>query len=96
MTAQHATKVYFDTITQKIIIILNSGIGVFFSSEDVQGLEKATLLELEDVHISSDGLSISFPQRNVDLYVPGIMEGKLGSESWMKKLEDKRKGVNLK
>ncbi len=51
----------------------------------VQGLEKAQPKQLANIEISPSGLGIHFPDLDVDIYLPGLLAGAMGSKKWMKK-----------
>jgi hypothetical protein len=56
---------------------------VSFSPGDVEGLEDAKAAQLSEIEISPSGFGIHFPALDADLYVPGLLEGILGSKRWM-------------
>jgi hypothetical protein len=56
---------------------------VSFSPSDVEGLEDARPSQLNEIEISPSGFGIHFPAVDADLYVPGLLEGFLGSKAWM-------------
>jgi hypothetical protein len=49
----------------------------------VEGLEGAEPSQRKEIEISSSGFGIRFPAVDADLYVPGPLEGLLGSKAWM-------------
>ena len=49
----------------------------------MEGLEDAKPLQLSSIEISPSGFGLNFPELDADLYVPGILEGLLGSKKWM-------------
>ena len=49
----------------------------------MEGLENAKPSQLNAMEISAPGFGIHFPAVDADLYVPGILEGFLGSRKWM-------------
>ncbi|MGD0777782.1 MAG: DUF2442 domain-containing protein, partial [Candidatus Solibacter sp.] len=53
------------------------------SPSDVEGLEDANAAQLSEIEISPSGFGIHFPAVDADLYVPGLLEGILGSKTWM-------------
>ena len=73
----------YDRRSRRIVIQLSSNMGLFFSPRDAQGLQDASAEDLSEIEISPSGYGIHFPRLDADLYLPGIMEGKLGSERWM-------------
>ncbi|MGA8161545.1 MAG: DUF2442 domain-containing protein, partial [Acidobacteriaceae bacterium] len=62
---------------------LSSRLDVMFAPEDVEGLDEATPAELEPIEISPSGFGIYFPKLDADMYLPGLLEGFLGSRQWM-------------
>jgi hypothetical protein len=78
-----AVSACYDRRRNHIIISLSSKMILSFSPRDAQGLERAKPAELEDIEISPSGFGIHFPKLDADLYVPGLLEGFLGSKKWM-------------
>jgi hypothetical protein len=78
-----AVSVRFDPHLDRLVIELASGIGITFAPNDVQGLRDAKPEEMDDAQISPSGLGVYFPKLDVDLYVPGLLEGYLGTKRWM-------------
>ncbi len=62
---------------------LSSNLIVSFAPENVQGLETALPSQLSEIEISPSGFGLHFPAIDADIYVPGLMEGFMGSKSWM-------------
>jgi hypothetical protein len=73
----------YDHKTGRIVIHLSSKLIVSFSPGDVEGLEDARPLQLNQIEISPSGFGIHFPAVDADLYVPGLLEGFLGSKTWI-------------
>jgi uncharacterized protein DUF2442 len=73
----------YDRRTGRIVIHLSSRLIVSFAPEDAQGLENARPSQLNEVEISPSGFGLHFPALDADIYVPGLLEGFLGSKSWM-------------
>ena len=78
-----AISVRYDRREGRIVIRLSSNLYVGFSPRDAQGLEKASPSQLDEIEISPSGFGIHFPKLDADLYLPAILEGFLGSKSWM-------------
>ncbi|MGA2185733.1 MAG: DUF2442 domain-containing protein [Bryobacteraceae bacterium] len=78
-----AVSAHYDRRTRRIVIHLSSRLIVSFSPGDVEGLEEARPSQLDEIEISPSGFGIHFPSADADLYVPGLLEGFLGSSSWM-------------
>jgi len=74
---------HYDRKTGRIVIQLSSKLIVSFSPGDVEGLEEARPSQLNQIEISPSGFGIHFPAVDADLYIPGLLEGFLGSETWM-------------
>ena len=78
-----AVSAYYDRKTGRIVIHLSSRLIVSFSPSDAEGLEDARPSQLKEIEISPSGYGIHFPAVDADLYVPGLLEGFLGSKAWM-------------
>jgi hypothetical protein len=79
----HAVSAHYDRASGRVVIDLDSKLTVSFSPRDAQGLEYAKSSELEEIEISPSGFGLHFPRLDADLYVPGLLEGFLGSKKWM-------------
>ena len=79
----YAVSALYDRRLRRIVIRLNSRLEVSFSPRDAQGLEHATAAKLEPIEISPSGFGLYFPKLDVDLYLPSLLEGFLGSRKWM-------------
>ena len=78
-----AIAAHYDRENDRIVIQLSSKVAISFSPRDAQGLEKAKASELEKIEITPSGFGIHFPKLDADLYLPGLLEGFLGSKQWM-------------
>jgi len=78
-----AVAAHYDRKTGRVVIHLSSNLIVSFSPGDVEGLEFAQPSQLDEIEISPSGFGIHFPAIDADVYVPGLLEGFLGSKSWM-------------
>ena len=78
-----AVSAHYDRKNGRVVISLSSKLDVSFSPRDAEGLENAKPPQLEDVEISPSGFGIHFPKINADLYLPALLEGFLGSKTWM-------------
>ena len=54
----------------------------FVPREDLEGLENATPAQLSEIEIYA-GLSLAWPQLDVDHYLPYILQRRGGAEQWM-------------
>lgn len=78
-----ALEARYDRRIGGIVVDLSTRLSIVFKPHDAQGLEKATPDQLHDIEISPSGLGIYFPALDVDIYLPALLEGFLGSRSWM-------------
>jgi|ERR1700722_17868090 hypothetical protein len=79
----HAISARYDKRSRRIVIELSSKLIVSFSPRDVEGIEHATPSQLNEIVISPSGFGIHFPAVDADLYVPALLDGFLGSKTWM-------------
>ncbi len=78
-----AVAVGYDRRTARVVITLASQLQIAFSPRDVEGLEHARPADLAGAEISPSGLGVYFPKLDVDLDIPALLEGFLGSKRWM-------------
>jgi hypothetical protein len=78
-----AVAAHYDHASGRIVIRLSSRLEVSFSPRDAQGLEHARPSQLEPIEISPSGFGIHFAKLDADFYLPGLLEGFLGSKRWM-------------
>lgn len=71
---------------------LSTGIEVAFRPQDAQGLEHAKPEQLVGIEISPCGLGLHFPALDVNLYLPTLLDGFLGSRRWMAAAMGKHRG----
>ncbi|MBZ5614497.1 MAG: DUF2442 domain-containing protein [Acidobacteriia bacterium] len=81
--APQAVSAHYDRRTGQIVIALSSKLILSFLPRDAQGLENAKPSQLDQIEITPSGFGIHFPKLDADLYVPGLLEGFLGSKKWM-------------
>ncbi len=79
----HAVSARYDRASGKVVIDLSSKLTLSFSPQDAQGLENARPAELEEIELSPSGFGVHFPKVDADLYIPGLLEGLMGSKKWM-------------
>ena len=78
-----AVSARYDRARGLVVVDLSSRLSISFSPRDAQGLENAKAAELEPIEISPSGFGLHFPKLDADLYVPGLLEGLMGSRKWM-------------
>lgn len=91
-TTPKAISARYDRRIGRVVIALSSGLELAFSPHYAQGLEHAKPDQLTGIEISPSGLGLHFPQLDVDLYLPALLEGFLGSKNWMASELGKRGG----
>jgi hypothetical protein len=69
-----------------LIVRLSNGRRLALPIEDVQGLGRATHEQIQNYELLGRGTGISFPDLDVDLYVPALIEGVYGNRRWMAQL----------
>jgi hypothetical protein len=72
-----------------LIVGLSNGRRLVLPIEDLQGLGNATHEQLQNYELLGRGTGISFPDIDVDLYVPALFEGVYGNRRWMAELGKK-------
>jgi Protein of unknown function (DUF2442) len=93
-TLPRAESARYDRRIGRIVIHLNTKVDIAFSPHHAQGLEKATLAQLDPIEISPSGFGIHFPKLDADLYLPALLEGFLGSRKWMASHLGKQGGIS--
>ncbi len=78
-----ATAARYDRRIGRLVIDLSSGLSIAFKPGDAQGLERAKPEQMTKIEISPSGLGLHFPAIDADIYLPGLLEGFLGSRGWM-------------
>jgi hypothetical protein len=78
-----AVSAHYDRPSGRVVVELSSKLALSFHPHDAQGLEKAKPSDLDEIEISPSGMGLHFPRLDADLYVPGLLEGFLGSRKWM-------------
>lgn len=69
-----------------LIVKLSNGRRLVIPIEDIQGLGTATHEQIRNYELFGRGTGISFPELDVDLYVPSLIEGVYGNRRWMAQL----------
>lgn len=72
-----------------LIVGLSNGRRLVLPIEEVQGMGKATKKQIQNYELLGGGTGISFPDLDVDLYVPALIEGVYGNRRWMAHLGSK-------
>lgn len=67
----------------RIVIVLNTGLEIAFKPNDAQGLECARPAQLAKIQLLPSGFGIHFPDLDIDLHLPSLLDVFLGSKRWM-------------
>lgn len=78
-----AVEAHYDRKRERIVVRLSSDLEISFSPRDAQGLEHGTAAQLAQVEILPPGLGLHWEELDADLWIPGILEGIMGSRKWM-------------
>ncbi len=78
-----ASSAHYDAGRDRVIVRLTTGVEIGFAPRDAEGLQHATREDLAEIEVEALGRGIHFPRLDADLYVPALLEGVLGSKSWM-------------
>ena len=78
-----AVSARYDRASGMVVIELSSKLTLSFSPQDAQGLENAKPVQLEEIELSPSGFGVHFPKLDAHLYIPGLLEGLMGSKKWM-------------
>ena len=78
-----AERAHYDAGRDRVIVRLTTGVEIGFAPRDAEGLQRASREDLARIDVEAQGLGIHFPTLDADLYVPALLEGVLGSKSWM-------------
>ena len=81
--AGHAVAARYDRHRGRIVVRLNTGIELTFPIRLTERLATATAEDLTEIEISPSGLGLHWPRLDADLYVPALLQGVFGSQSWM-------------
>jgi hypothetical protein len=73
----------YDRRIGRVVVSLATGLDLSFAPHAAQGLEAAKAADLATIEISPSGFGLHFPKLDADIYLPTLLEGFLGSKSWM-------------
>jgi hypothetical protein len=82
-TLPAAVAARYDRRIGRIVVGLATGLDLSFAPHAAQGLETAKPADLSAIEISPSGFGLHFPRLDADIYLPALLEGFLGSKSWM-------------
>ena len=79
----HALSARYGRRRRRVIVQLSTGIELAFPAALAEGLADASPDDLAEIEVSPSGLGLHWPRLDADLYVPALLQGVLGSRSWM-------------
>lgn len=65
------------------VLKLNDGTFHAIPKNKLQGLQDANVKQLSNIELLGDGTGLSWPDLDVDLYVPALLKGIFGTRQWM-------------
>lgn len=65
------------------VIRLSTGGRLTIAREELQGLQGANEVQASEIELWGGGISLAWPQLDVDHYLPYLLEGRYGSDAWM-------------
>ncbi len=76
----------YDARRGLIVVKLENVCEFAFPPALAEGLAGAPRSKLAKIEVSPNGLGLHWPLLDVDLYVPGLVEGAFGSRQWMQQI----------
>lgn len=81
----YALAARYDEQAHRIIVSLHTGVELMIPPDLVKDLHDAEPEKLAEIEISPSGLGLHWPALDADLYVPGLLLGRLGPSGWSAK-----------
>jgi hypothetical protein len=78
-----AVSARYDARLGEIVVRLSGGLGLLIAPNETQGLVGADADSLSEIEITPSGLGLHWPRLDADVYLPALLEGVTGSETWM-------------
>lgn len=78
-----AKRVTYDRRKRLIVISFSNGMSLTIPPTSVEELADAPASALAAVEIEAGGLSLHWPEIDVDLFLPALLQGITGSRAWM-------------
>jgi hypothetical protein len=82
----YADAARYDAASRRIVITLRHGLELTIPVHLLQGLADAPPASLDRIDISPEGTGLHWPDLDVDLYVPALIQGLFGTRRWMASL----------
>jgi hypothetical protein len=81
-----AVSAHYEPERRRVHVELVSGTALAVPVKLIQGLERARPAQLANVHVVGRGYGLHWPDLDVDLAVPDLIAGSLGTRAWMRAL----------
>lgn len=85
-TEPRAVKAWYEISSSRVSIEIKNGVVMGFPYQLLEGLESATPEQLAEVEVTPSGYGLHWESLDVDLGVPQLVAGILGTKTWMKEL----------
>lgn len=82
-TEPRAAAAHYDRAVGRVVVDLVNGCSYAFPARLVQDLHEASAEHLARVEVDGVGFNLHWPTLDVDLYVPALLAGIFGTQSWM-------------
>lgn len=81
--AGYASSARYDRRSGRIVVGLSTDVQIAIPANKIEGLSEASAEQLSEIEISEAGLGLHWPQLDVDVYIPSLLQGVFGSPRWM-------------
>jgi hypothetical protein len=82
----HAVAATYLPKIKRILVTLSDGFEIALDPERIQTLEHAKPSALKKIEINAAGYELFFPALDDGIWVPGLLEGLLGTRKWMREI----------
>jgi len=86
MSEPRATDAKYNARTKRLVLDLDNGIGLTVPVQMMEGLESGSSSQLRAVEVIGEGTVLWWEDLDVQVYVPALVQGILGTASWMAEL----------
>src|SRR4051812_7142165 len=80
--AGYVVAAVFDRVSERVVLTLNTQVQISFPPDIAEGLAGASAEDLAVIEVSPSGLGLHWPRLEADLYLPGLLNGQMGSKRW--------------
>ena len=79
-------RVQYEAKEDLVSLCFADGLKVSIPRKQLQGLERADQSQLSKIEIVGNGTGLNWPLLDIDHYVPGLLEHRLGTRRWMNEI----------